>query len=250
MLQNMPWSDMYNKSFSIIAGPCSVESYAQMEEVFKALVKYSDVIAIRGGTFKPRTNPNSFQGLKEEGIKILEQLKFIYKKPIVTEIMDSDDIKYFNNVDVIQIGARNMQNFSLLTKVAKLQKPIILKRGFGNTIDELLSSAEYIKKAGNQQIILCERGIRTFENSMRFTLDLSSVVYLKENTDYPVIVDPSHAAGDSKYVIPLARAAKGAGADGLIVEVHPHPEEALSDANQQLTLEEFDLLEESLQSIR
>lgn len=235
-----------SKDFFIIAGPCSVESHEQMEIIANDLSRYSDVVALRGGAFKPRTNPNSFQGLGKSGLDILSLIKDKYKIPIVSEVMSIDDIELFKDVDVIQIGARNMQNFELLKAVGKLDKPIILKRGFGNTIDELIASAEYIKHVGNDKIILCERGIRTFETRTRFTLDISSVIVLKELTNYPVIVDPSHAAGKSEYVIPLAKAAKAVGADGIIVEVHNDPLNALSDPEQQLTLEQFAQLYEEL----
>lgn len=235
-----------SKDFFIIAGPCSVESQEQMEIIANDLSRYRDVVALRGGAFKPRTNPNSFQGLGKSGLDILSLIKDKYKIPIVSELMSIDDIELFKDVDVIQIGARNMQNFELLKAVGKLGKPIILKRGFGNTIDELIASAEYIKQVGNDKIILCERGIRTFETRTRFTLDISSVIVLKELTNYPVIVDPSHAAGKSEYVIPLAKAAKAVGADGIIVEVHNDPLNALSDPEQQLTLEQFAQLYEEL----
>ena len=231
--------------FNIIAGPCSVESYEQMEEVFKNIEEEY----IRAGVFKPRTNPESFQGLKEEGIKILEKLKKKYNKKIVCEITSIDQIPLFDSVDIIQIGARNMQNFELLKKVGSLGKPVLLKRGFGNTIDELISSAKYIEASGNNSIILCERGIRTFNQEMRFTLDLSAVLLLKEKTNYKIYVDPSHAAGKSKYVIPLAKAAKAIGADGIIVEVHPYPKKALSDSEQQLTFSQYYQLKEELKNV-
>ncbi len=237
------------KDFFIIAGPCSVESETQMEEVFNSLSKVKEVVAIRGGAFKPRTNPESFQGLKDKGIDILVDKKQKYNMPIVTELMDVRDIDLFKDVDVIQIGARNMQNYPLLVAAAKLNKPILLKRGFGNTIDELLASADYIKKAGNDKIILCERGIRTFENSTRFTLDISAVCVLKDKCDYPVVIDPSHASGNRDYVLALSRAAKAVGADGLIIEVHPNPDEALSDKNQQVTIEGFMDIIDSLKTI-
>lgn len=235
-----------SKDFFIIAGPCSVECQEQMEIIANDLSQYINVVALRGGAFKPRTNPNSFQGLGKSGLDILSSIKDKYKIPIVSELMSIDDIELFKDVDVIQIGARNMQNFELLKAVGKLGKPILLKRGFGNTIDELIASAEYIKQVGNDKIILCERGIRTFETRTRFTLDISSVIVLKELTNYPVIVDPSHAAGKSEYVIPLAKAAKAVGADGIIVEVHNDPLNALSDPEQQLTLEQFAQLYEEL----
>lgn len=232
--------------FKIIAGPCAVESYEQMEDVFKNI----DEEYIRAGIFKPRTDPFSFQGLKKEGLDILKKLKKKYNKKIVCEITSIEQISLCDDIDIIQIGARNMQNFELLKAVGKLKKPILLKRGFGNTIEEMISSAKYIEINGNDNIILCERGIRTFNQEMRFTLDISAVLLLKEKTKYPVYVDPSHAAGNNKYVIPLAKAAKAVGADGIIVEVHPNPIEALSDNNQQLNFKEYQKLKKELDNVK
>ena len=231
----------------MIAGPCAIESKKQMKMIFEGLI---NVDIIRGGAFKPRTNPNDFQGLKKEGINMFANLKKQTNKQIISEIVSIEDIDMFHDVDIIQIGARNMQNYELIKKVARLNKPILLKRGFGNTIDELLSSASYIENEGNSKIMLCERGIRTFENSTRFTLDISAIPILKSRCDYKIIVDPSHAAGDSRFVAPLAKAAVAAGCDGLIIEVHPNPKEALCDKKQQLTLEEFKQLSKEIYAIR
>ncbi len=248
--QRMRYKNMLSDQFYIIAGPCSVEDKMQLQQCVEVFKNYDNVIALRGGAFKPRTNPDSFQGLGATGINLLETIKEEYHIKIVSEITSESDLELFKNVDIIQIGARNMQNFALLKKVARLQKPIILKRGFGNTIDELLASAQYISKEGNEQIILCERGIRTFNTHLRYTLDLGIIPVLKQRCNYQVIVDPSHAAGDHQFVIPLAKAAKAVGADGIIIEVHPNPPQALSDSAQQLNLLEFNKLEEELNSIK
>ena len=227
--------------FQVIAGPCSVESKEQMEEVASD-VKASGATLLRGGAFKPRTSPYSFQGLHENGLALLLNAGKTSKLPVVTEIMDSSHIDLFKDVDVIQVGARNMQNFELLKKLGKLDKPILLKRGLANTLEELLMSAEYIMAGGNEKVILCERGIRTFETSMRNTLDISAVPMLKKMTHLPVIIDPSHAAGMRWMVEPLSMAAIAAGADGLMIEVHNNPEKALCDGKQSLTPESFDNL--------
>ena len=227
--------------FQVIAGPCSVESKEQMEEVAYD-VKASGATLLRGGAFKPRTSPYSFQGLHENGLALLLNAGKTTKLPVVTEIMDSSHIDLFKDVDVIQVGARNMQNFELLKKLGKLDKPILLKRGLANTLEELLMSAEYIMAGGNEKVILCERGIRTFESSMRNTLDISAVPMLKKMTHLPVIIDPSHAAGMRWMVEPLSMAAIAAGADGLMIEVHNNPEKALCDGKQSLTPESFDNL--------
>ena len=227
--------------FQVIAGPCSVESKEQMEEVAYD-VKASGATLLRGGAFKPRTSPYSFQGLHENGLALLLNAGKTTKLPVVTEIMDSSHIDLFKDVDVIQVGARNMQNFELLKKLGKLDKPILLKRGLANTLEELLMSAEYIMAGGNEKVILCERGIRTFETSMRNTLDISAVPMLKKMTHLPVIIDPSHAAGMRWMVEPLSMAAIAAGADGLMIEVHNNPEKALCDGKQSLTPESFDNL--------
>lgn len=226
-------------NFQIIAGPCSVESEAQIIEVAKA-VKASGANLLRGGAFKPRTSPYAFQGLKATGLELLKKAKAETGMPIVTEIMSVAHVDLFEDVDMIQIGARNMQNFELLKVVGKLNKPILLKRGLANTIEEWLMSAEYIMSEGNRQVVLCERGIRTFEPMTRNTLDLSAIPLLKEKTHLPVIVDPSHASGLSRLVKPLSLAAVGAGADGLMIEVHNDPTKALCDGAQSLRPEQFD----------
>lgn len=226
-------------SLTLMAGPCSVESAEQVTEIAKA-VKASGANVLRGGAFKPRTSPYSFQGLKAEGLELLLKAKEETGLPIVTEIMSESDIDLFKDVDIIQVGARNMQNFELLKELGKINKPILLKRGMSSTIDELLMSAEYIMAGGNEQVILCERGIRTFETSMRNTLDISAVPMLKSKTHLPVIVDPSHAAGIRFMVEPLTMAAIAAGADGVMIEVHNNPEKALCDGMQSLTPQAFD----------
>ena len=225
--------------FQVIAGPCSIETREQMVEVAED-VKASGAGLLRGGAFKPRTSPYSFQGLGSEGLKLLLEAKKATGLPIVTEIMSAAHLDLFDDVDVIQVGARNMQNFELLKELGKINKPILLKRGMSSTIDELLMSAEYIMAGGNEQVILCERGIRTFETSMRNTLDISAVPMLKSKTHLPVIVDPSHAAGIRFMVEPLTMAAIAAGADGVMIEVHNNPEKALCDGMQSLTPQAFD----------
>ena len=226
-------------NFQIIAGPCSVESEDQIIAVAKA-VKESGANLLRGGAFKPRTSPYAFQGLKASGLELLKKAKQETGMPIVTEIMSVAHIDLFEDVDMVQIGARNMQNFELLKAVGKLNKPVLLKRGLANTIEEWLMSAEYIMSEGNRQVVLCERGIRTFEPMTRNTLDLSAIPLLKEKTHLPVIVDPSHASGLSRLVKPLSLAAVGAGADGLMIEVHNDPTHALCDGAQSLRPEQFD----------
>ncbi len=225
-------------NFQIIAGPCSVESEKQVIEIAKA-VKKAGANLLRGGAFKPRTSPYAFQGLKGTGIEILQKAKEETGMPIVSEIMNASHIDLFENVDVLQIGARNMQNFELLKAVGKTKKPILLKRGLANTIEEWLMSAEYIMAEGNNNIILCERGIRTFEPLTRNTLDLSAIPLLKELTHLPIIVDPSHASGLSRLVKPLSLASVGVGADGLMIEVHNDPKNALCDGAQSLRPEQF-----------
>ncbi len=235
------------KKIILIAGPCAVESKQEFDADVKDLKK---VDCFRGGAYKGRTSPYSFLGLEEEGLQILKEASIKYKKPVVSEITSETQINYFvEMVDIIQVGARNMQNFELLKALGKINKPILLKRGFANTVDELLNAAEYISKEGNDNIILCERGIRTFENTTRFTLDIGAVAVLKEKCNYPVIVDPSHAAGDSKYVEPLALAAIAAGADGIMIEVHSNPKQALSDKEQALTIKEYNELTEKIERI-
>ncbi len=225
--------------FQVIAGPCSVESREQMTAV-AAAVKASGAGLMRGGAFKPRTSPYAFQGLRAEGIEYLLEAKKTSGLPIVTEIMNAAHLPLFENVDVIQVGARNMQNFELLKELGKVNKPILLKRGLANTIEELLMSAEYIMAGGNKNVILCERGIRTFETATRNTLDISAIPIIKKQSHLPVIVDPSHASGIRWMVHPLSMAAIAVGADGLIIEVHDHPEKALCDGAQSLTPEQFD----------
>ncbi|MCO1603320.1 3-deoxy-7-phosphoheptulonate synthase [Desulfosporosinus nitroreducens] len=227
--------------FQVISGPCSVESEEQVVQIARS-VKASGATLLRGGAFKPRTSPYAFQGLQDMGIKFLLSAKKETGLPIVTEIMNQTQLPLFEEVDVIQIGARNMQNFDLLREVGRCKKPILLKRGLCNTIEEFLMSAEYIMSEGNTQIILCERGIRTFETMTRNTLDLSAVPLLKQKSHLPVIVDPSHAAGIRSLVAPLSKAAIAVGADGLMIETHNNPAEALSDGAQSLDLPQFSTL--------
>jgi len=233
----------------VIAGPCSVESHDQILEIAEA-VKKSGARALRGGAFKPRTSPYSFQGLGEEGLKFLAEARKKTGLPVVTEAMDTREVglvaKYS---DVIQVGARNMQNFNLLKEVGKAGKPVLLKRGAGSTIEELLMSAEYILSEGNRQVILCERGIRTIETYTRNTLDLSAVPVIKKLSHLPVVVDPSHGTGKWDLVAPLALAAVAAGCDGLMIEVHPRPEEALSDGPQSLKPDTFAELMQRLNAV-
>jgi 3-deoxy-7-phosphoheptulonate synthase len=226
-------------SLHIMAGPCSVESEKQIVEIAKS-VKKSGATLLRGGAFKPRTSPYAFQGLKAEGLDLLKIARKETGLPIVTEIMRASHIDMFENVDIIQVGARNMQNFELLKELGKIDKPILLKRGLSATIEEWLMSAEYIMAGGNNKVILCERGIRTYENFTRNTLDISAVPIVKKLSHLPVVVDPSHASGKSWLVEPLAMASVAAGADGLIIEVHNDPPHALSDGAQSLTPEQFD----------
>ncbi len=235
---------------SIIAGPCSVETEEQIIEIAKA-VKASGASFLRGGAFKPRTSPYSFQGLHEDGLKLLSAAKKATGLPIVTELMAASHIDIFEkyDVDVIQIGARNMQNFELLKELGHLNRPILLKRGLANTLEEFLMSAEYIMAGGNEQVILCERGIRTYESYTRNTLDLSAVPALKRLSHLPVIIDPSHAAGLSWMVEPLAKAAVAVGADGIMVEVHNNPQKALCDGAQSITPEAFETLVTKLRVI-
>lgn len=235
--------------FAMIAGPCSVESEEQIIEVAQA-VKASGATMLRGGAFKPRTSPYAFQGMKGEGIQLLLKAKEATGLPIVTELMNISTLDLFADVDVIQVGARNMQNFDLLKELGKTNKPILLKRGLANTIQELLMSAEYIMSEGNENVILCERGIRTFETATRNTLDLSAVAVLHNLTHLPVVVDPSHATGKAHLVAPMAYAAAAAGADGIMVEVHNNPACALCDGAQSLTPPQFDELSRKVQRIR
>ena len=232
-------------TFAIIAGPCSVESEEQILEVARA-VKASGATMLRGGAFKPRTSPYDFQGLRADGIELLLEAKRETGLPIVTEIMNAAHLPLFEDVDVIQVGARNMQNFELLKELGKTKKPILLKRGLANTLKEFLMSAEYIMSGGNENVILCERGVRTFETYTRNTLDLSAVPMLQELTHLPIIVDPSHATGLSRLVRPMALAAAACGADGVMIEVHNNPQAALCDGPQSLTPEQFDEVVKSM----
>ena len=233
----------------VIAGPCAVESEEQLMETALA-VKKAGASMLRGGAFKPRTSPYSFQGLGEEGLKILAKAREETGLPVVTEVMSASDVGLIEAyADVLQIGARNTQNFALLKAVGLAKKPVLLKRGMMTTLDELLMSAEYIMASGNDNVMLCERGIRTFETAMRNTLDISAVPVLKDKTHLPVIVDPSHAIGQWKFVLPLAKAAVAVGADGLMIEVHCNPQQALSDGPQSLKPERFIKLMEEIESI-
>lgn len=236
-------------SVTIIAGPCSVESANQLA-VISEHVGRSGAHILRGGAFKPRTSPYSFQGLGEEGLRILADARAATGLPVVTEVVAPDDVELVGTyADMLQIGARNMQNFRLLSEVGAQPKPVLLKRGISSSIEELLLAAEYVASAGNNRVVLCERGIRTFETATRNTFDVSAVPVLKRESHLPVIVDPSHAAGDRALVTPLAAAGVAAGADGVIVEVHHDPDNALSDGPQSLTLEGFDRLVETVESI-
>ena len=227
-------------NFQIIAGPCSVESEEQVCEIAKR-VKEAGAGLLRGGAFKPRTSPYAFQGLKGDGLRLLVEAKEQTGLPIVSELMNAEHIPMFEEaVDLIQVGARNMQNFELLKELGKVNKPILLKRGLANTIDEMLMSAEYIMAGGNENVILCERGIRTFETRTRNTLDLSAIPVLKKLTHLPIVIDPSHAMGFAHLVKPMAMAATVAGADGLMIEVHNNPAKALCDGPQSLTPDQFD----------
>jgi len=233
-------------SFVVMAGPCSIESEAQMMES-AYIAKKGGADILRGGAYKPRTSPYSFQGMEEEGLKLLKKAREKTGLPVVTEVMSTMEVDLVEEyTDVLQIGARNVQNFSLLKRIGQCKKPVLLKRGMMTTIEELLMSAEYILSSGNMQVILCERGIRTFETATRNTLDISAVPVLKSLTHLPVIVDPSHAAGHWHYVRPLSRAALAVGADGIIIEVHPDPAKAVSDGVQSLKPEKFYALMEEL----
>ncbi len=235
--------------FAMIAGPCSVESEEQIILVAQR-VKAAGANILRGGAFKPRTSPYDFQGLKADGIDLLLKAKEVTGLPIVSEIMNANHLPLFENVDLIQVGARNMQNFELLKELGRTNKPILLKRGLANTLKELLMSAEYIMAGGNENVILCERGIRTFETYTRNTLDISAVPSLKEMTHLPVIIDPSHACGHARMVAPLAYAATACGTDGLIIEVHNDPKHALCDGAQSLTFDQFETLSSKVEEIR
>ena len=235
--------------FAIMAGPCSVETPEQITEVARA-VKASGANILRGGAFKPRTSPYAFQGMGPSGLALLEIAKKETGLPIVSEVMDPSQLQYFDNVDMLQIGARNMQNFTLLKEVGKLKKPILLKRGLSATYEEWLMAAEYIMSEGNEQVVLCERGIRTFETKTRNTLDVSAIPMMHELSHLPIIMDPSHAAGMSRLVRPLSLASTGGGADGLMIEVHNDPEKALCDGPQSLRPEQFDALTKDIFAMR
>ena len=236
-------------AFAVMAGPCSVESREQICEVAKA-VKDAGAAILRGGAFKPRTSPYDFQGMREGGVDLLLEARAQTGLPIVTEIMNVSHLPAFEHVDCIQVGARNMQNFELLKELGRCGKPILLKRGLANTIQEWLMSAEYIMAGGNEQVILCERGIRTFETATRNTLDLSAVPVIREKSHLPVVIDPSHATGVSRYVKPLAVAAAAVGADGLMVEVHNNPQKAMCDGPQSLTPAQFDDVMRAVMRVR
>jgi 3-deoxy-7-phosphoheptulonate synthase len=235
-----------NGDFTIIAGPCAIEDDKQMDDI-GAYLSNLGVKILRGGVFKPRTSPKSFQGLGRKGFKILNDIRFKYKLKIISEIMDPRDIEEsYDYIDIIQIGSRNMQNFSLLKEVGKTDKPVMLKRGMSATINEWIMAAEYIRAEGNEKIILCERGIRTFEDYTRNTLDLMSIPILKEKTDYPIFIDPSHGTGRRELILPASKAAKVLEADGIIVEIHPDPDNALSDGFQSLDFDRFSILYNTL----
>ena len=236
-------------NFAMIAGPCSVESHDQIISIAQD-VKAAGANMLRGGAFKPRTSPYDFQGLKADGLELLLEAKKVSGLPIVTEIMNANHLPLFENVDLIQVGARNMQNFELLKELGHTNKPILLKRGLANTIKELLMAAEYIMSGGNENIILCERGIRTFETATRNTLDLSAIPVLHELTHLPVVIDPSHATGVARYVKPMAIAAAAAGCDGLIIEVHNDPPHALCDGAQSLRPEQYEDVARTVNKVR
>ncbi|MEL7609246.1 MAG: 3-deoxy-7-phosphoheptulonate synthase [Bacillota bacterium] len=236
-------------AFALIAGPCSIESSEQLCGIAQS-VKQAGATMLRGGAFKPRTSPYAFQGLRGHGIDLLLEARAQTGLPVVTEIMDLSQLELFENVDLIQVGARNMQNFELLKALGRVDKPILLKRGLSSTLQELLMSAEYIMAGGNERVILCERGIRTFSDYTRNTLDISAVPVLKSLTHLPVIVDPSHATGLSEFVAPMTLAAVAAGADGVMIEVHNDPPHALCDGRQSITPEAFASLARGVEAIR
>jgi 3-deoxy-7-phosphoheptulonate synthase len=237
------------KRVVVMAGPCAVESRKQLEDATKAVMS-SGATILRGGAFKPRTSPFSFQGLEEKGLEILGQVKKQYNIPIITEVVDPHEVAMVSKyADILQVGARNMQNYSLLKELGKIKNPVVLKRGFSNTVTEWLTAADYLLAGGNDQVILCERGIRTFEDSIRFSLDISAIPVVKKFSHLPVIVDPSHAAGHYSLVPAIARAAIAAGADGLLIEVHPNPKVALVDGLQSLTPSDFSRLMKEVKAI-
>jgi 3-deoxy-7-phosphoheptulonate synthase len=233
----------------VIAGPCAVENESQLMQAATA-VKKAGASILRGGAFKPRTSPFSFQGLRQKGLELLAKAREEFNMPVVTEVVDPQDVELVASyADMLQIGSRNMQNFALLTNSGRSQRPVVLKRGFSCTITEWLTAADYLLAEGGNQVVLCERGIRTFEDSIRFSLDISAVPVIKKNSHLPVIVDPSHAAGHYSLVPAIAKAALAAGADGLLIEVHPNPKEALVDGLQSLSLSDFARLMEELRTI-
>ena len=236
-------------NFTVFAGPCSVESQDQIIQLAKA-VKDAGCQVLRGGAFKPRTSPYTFQGLGDEGVEFLINAKENVKIPVVSEIMDPSQLELFQDVDILQVGAKNMQNFSLLKALGKAGKPVLLKRGFSNTLEELLFSAEYIMSEGNHQVILCERGIRTFETATRNTFDIAAIPLLRQLTHLPVIADPSHSTGDASLVVPVSKAATAAGAQGLLIEIHQDPDDALCDGYQAITLDELKELLSQLKAWR
>ncbi len=237
------------KHVAVMAGPCAVENEEQLVKVAKA-VKEAGAAVLRGGAYKPRTSPFSFQGLEEAGLELLAKARKTFSIPVITEVVDPHDVELvIKSADILQVGARNMQNFALLTEVGKSKRPVMLKRGFSSTITEWLTAADYLLAEGNNQVILCERGIRTFEDSVRFSLDVSSVPVVKKFSHLPLIVDPSHAAGHYSLVPAIAKAAVAAGADGILIEVHPNPKEALVDGLQSLTISDFTRLMTELKAI-
>ncbi|WXR61154.1 3-deoxy-7-phosphoheptulonate synthase [Peptostreptococcaceae bacterium AGR-M142] len=230
----------------VIAGPCSIESFEQLLSTAKH-VKSCGANILRGGAYKPRTSPVSFQGLREEGLKILKEVKEIVKLPVITELMDPRDLKKVYDVaDIIQIGSRNMQNFTLLKEVGMQDKPVMLKRGISATIKEWIGASEYISNEGNKNIIMCERGIRTYNDYTRNTLDLAAVPIIKSKTNYKVVVDPSHGTGLRELILPMSKASFALDADGVMIEVHPNPKEALSDGDQSLDFKQFEFLMKNL----
>ena len=241
--------DIGAERIAVMAGPCAIENEAQIMEAAKA-VKASGACILRGGAYKPRTSPFSFQGLEQAGLEMVVKAKNEFNIPVITEVVNSQDVSLVSRyADILQIGARNMQNFALLTEIGRTKCPVLLKRGLSSTVTEWLTAADYLLAGGNKQVILCERGIRTFEDSIRFSLDISSIPVIKKVSHLPLIVDPSHAAGHYSLVPAMAKAAIAAGADGLIVEVHPNPKEALVDGLQSLTPSDFSRLMEELKTI-
>ncbi|MBI2830725.1 MAG: 3-deoxy-7-phosphoheptulonate synthase [Chloroflexi bacterium] len=246
---NIKGVEVGGKRFVVMAGPCAVESKEQLFEAAQIVTK-AGASVLRGGAFKPRTSPFSFQGLEEAGLEILKQAKERFGIPIITEVMDTHEAKLVAGcADILQIGARNMQNFALLKEVGKIKRPVVLKRGFSSTVTEWLTAADYLLAEGNADVILCERGIRTFEDSTRFSMDISSIPVIKKFSHLPVIVDPSHAAGHYSLVPSIAKAAVAAGADGLLIEVHPNPKEALVDGLQSITPSDFTRLMNEMKPI-